>query len=294
MSASTGAPSRLAGLRGVLLMSLAALSFAAMATLIKVVREEAGLGMVIFARGLFGWLLLRAFFLLRCRRPPVPVDRRRLIARAFFGFAGLGTYTWAIQHIELGLASALNQTSPLFVAVLAAFFLGERTPLRVKLFIVAAFSGIVLIVSPDFGSLDLQALIGLSSGLFAGIAYILVRQLRRSDAAETVVLFFCWYSMLFAVPVIFIEGFSMPSLEAILQLFGIGALGMVGQEFLTYAYRHSQATYVSVFLYLTTLTGLLIGWLWWSELPAPRQLMGAGICLCAMCAIGFSQSKAKS
>ena len=77
--------------------------------------------------------------------------------------------------------------TPLFVALLSGSVLREKVDPAVAILVVTAFIGIILIVSPNLSSVDQDALLALGSGFFAAMAYMYVRELRKTDSAATVV-----------------------------------------------------------------------------------------------------------
>ncbi len=263
-----------ARLTGILCMSGAALLFGVMALFVKLSTPTVPTSEVVFFRGAVGaialWLPQRLGWL----HIPPGVDRPRLVWRAVLGMLGIVTYVWAIAHIDLALASALNQSSPVFVAVIAAIFLGERFRWPVYAAVLAAFAGIVLVVSPDLRRVEIAALVGVASAVAAASAYTLVRRLRKTEAPTTIVLWFSSISALLAAPFAAVEAWVWPSPPVWLYLLVVGLAAVTGQLLLTQAYRRAEATVISPFLYLTTLTGLFFGWLFWGEWPQASALLG--------------------
>ena len=84
----------------------------------------------------------------------------------------------------------LQYTAPIFVALLSGRIIAEKVQPSVIGLVITAFAGIVLIVSPNLGSVEPNALLALGSGFFAALAYIYVRELRKTDSATSVVFWF--------------------------------------------------------------------------------------------------------
>jgi drug/metabolite transporter (DMT)-like permease len=57
-------------------------------------------------------------------------------------------YAFALRHIPASLGAVLNSTAPMFGALLAAFFLGERFTLRKGAGCIAGIAGVALVVKP--------------------------------------------------------------------------------------------------------------------------------------------------
>lgn len=82
-----------------------------------------------------------------------PQWRRHWKAYAAIGLVNLAlpslAYAFALRHIPASLGAVLNSTSPIFGALCAAWFLGERLTLRMVAGCVAGFAGVALVVQPD-------------------------------------------------------------------------------------------------------------------------------------------------
>lgn len=279
--------------KGIAAMTLGAVSFATMAALVKVACQDMPSFEVVFFRGLIGFSAVSAWELSRHGRLRAGVDKRRLFFRSLFGFLGLIAYMWAIKYIGLAEAGALNQSSPVFVAVLSVIILRERAPAAVFLFVLTAFVGAVLIVSPDFSRVDWDALIGATSGLTAALAYILVRQLRQTDEPMVIVRWFAGWSALLALPLSIAWGWVWPDTTQLLALLGVGVFGLIGQMMMTFAYRWERAAVVSPFLYVATAGSLFYGWLIWDEFPSTAALIGVGLVVGSSLLIGWLSTRSR-
>jgi drug/metabolite transporter (DMT)-like permease len=277
-------------LRGIFFMLLAAVAFALMSVGLK----QAGLGLgtfqVVFFRSVIAWIILLAW-----ERTQGPVvfgqDWKGLFSRAVFGFGALVLYTWAIKHIDLGLASALNQSSPIFVAVFSGLFLKERVPRAILPLAAFAFVGVCLIVTPDFRSVNSSALVGLASAALAALAYVQVRRLRHSESPSVIVRWFSFWSAAFALPLMLVEGYQQPTVLEWGALALSGLMGLLGQMFMTHAYRCSKAAMVSPFLYFQVLANLALGLVLFNEWPHGNALAGCFVLLLATFAIGRISSQ---
>ena len=264
-------------LHGVAFMIGAAVSFAFFSALVKLIGDDIPLSMIIFSRGAFAWLILVTWERARNGRVTVAVSRRDLVIRSLLGFLGLVMYLWAVTHMELGLSSALNQSSPIFVGVFAFLVLRERPHWSVLLLVLVGFVGATLIVSPDLRAVNIHATIGLASAVVSGLAYTWVRKLRATDRPETIVRWFSGIVGILGVPMMLTSGVVAPSILEVLVLIGLGVFTLSGQLCLTWAYRKGQAAVVSPFIYLAVLITLGAGWAFWAEWPGDAALTGVAL-----------------
>jgi len=185
-------------------------------------------------------------------------DPRTMLLRCTVGLLAMILYFTALGRIPIGQAVTLQYTGPLFVALLSGRILSERVSPEVALLVITAFLGIVLIVSPEIGKVEPDALLALGSGFFAALAYMYVRELRKTDSPATVVF---WFAVFSVAGSIIQSAPDILSLEwktlAVLVGVGIGAGG--GQVGITMAYHKANAAWVSAFSYLTVLVATFYG-----------------------------------
>ena len=185
-------------------------------------------------------------------------DHRTMFLRCLVGLIAMILYFTALGRIPIGQAVTLQYTGPLFVALLSGRILAERVSASVASLVLTAFAGIVLIVSPEVGTVDPNALLALGSGFFAALAYMYVRELRKTDSPATVIFWFAAFSVVgslaqSATHIIELE------LNTIAALIGIGVGAGGGQLGITMAYHKANAAWVSAFSYLTVLVVTFYG-----------------------------------
>src|SRR3954466_1040154 len=110
----------------------ASASFALMALFVKRVSHEIPEGEVVLFRSVMV-LAISAALALRRWRALAGVARGTLLVRGLIGCASMFAYFYAIHHLKLGDAVLLTYLSPLFVSLMAPWFLRERVPKAVWL-----------------------------------------------------------------------------------------------------------------------------------------------------------------
>jgi drug/metabolite transporter (DMT)-like permease len=143
-----------------------------------------------------------------------------------------------------------------------------------------------LIVSPDLDSIDSNALLALGSGLFAGLAYIFVRDLRKTESPSSVVFWFAAFSVLGSM-VQAIPDLSSLSLEMIAALIGIGIGAGGGQVGITMAYHKANAAWVSAFSYLTVIIATIYGIILFDEILTLKIITGGLMIIASGIALVF-------
>ena len=191
-------------------------------------------------------------------------DPKTMLLRCSVGLLAMILYFTALGRIPIGQAVTLQYTGPIFVALLSGRILSERVSPSVAVLVFTSFAGIVLIVSPEVGAVEPDALLALGSGFFAALAYMYVRELRKTDSPATVIFWFA----LFSVAGSLIQ--SAPDLltldsKIIAALLGVGIGAGGGQVGITMAYHKANAAWVSAFSYLTVLVATFYGFVLFHE-----------------------------
>ncbi len=254
-------------------MVLSGISFALMGATVKL-SGDAPLTTKIFFRNLVT-MMVTSSVAFRMHQNPLAAtpNLKRLLLRSFFGLMGVGLYFIALNQLNLAEASLLNKTSPFFVTVFAVIFLKEKFSKAMIPALTLAFIGAVMVIKPRFDITILPAVAGFASGMFAGMAYTLVRSLKGKESPNRIIFFFSFVSTLATLPFLFIYPCSPTKIQW-LALVGTGIFAAGGQYGLTFAYHHARASRISVFTYLHVLFSLVVGYLFWNEQPDGLSIAG--------------------
>lgn len=210
------------------------------------------------------------------------------VRRGLVGFVALATFFYALARLPLSVAMTLNYSSPLFLALLMPWQLGER-PRGVQYATVGlGFVGVLLLLRPwQTPASDLVAgLVGLFSGVMAAFAYIHVRKLGRLHEPEWRTVF--WFALVCgfgAAALTSIDG-GWHAVEAWPQAGLILALGLfatLGQLAMTRAYRTGKTVVVASFAYSTVVFASLLDVLIF-ELEMPIMAW-TGICITVLAGV---------
>ena len=256
----------------VIWMIFGSFCFGTMNALVKWTSDHADVWMIIMIRSAVIAFGVAAFAATRGISLKIN-DKKIMLLRCSLGFLAMILYFTALGRIPIGQAVTLQFTGPIFVALLSGRILAERVSSGVAVLIMTAFVGIVLIISPELGSIEPDALLALGSGFFAALAYMYVRELRKTDSAATVVFWFAAFSVcgstIQAAPDISsLDSTTIASLVGV----GIGAGG--GQIGITMAYQKANAAWISAFSYLTVIVATFYGFAIFGETLTPADWVG--------------------
>lgn len=261
-------------------MVLASFFFSLMSVLVKASGLHLPPQELVFFRSIF----VAAFTLVWIRQKRLPwLGRNRglLFLRGLFGYLALSAFFYTLTHIPIADSVMLQYTNPLFAALLSPLLLKERNTARDWRYFALAFAGLLLIVRPGFSVQAGAAVLGLLGACSSSIAYILVRQLRKTDHELHIILAFPVVSLIFSAAFVY-RNFVLPRGWEWLMLAGIGATTMIAQLFMTRALHLERAARATNASYVAVVFSTLWGMLLWGEVPGWPTVLGGLIVIVAV------------
>ena len=242
------------------------------------------------------------FIVLRLRHALTPVkkgDWPILFAIGFTGyFASFCLQMLGIIRLTGSVSSLLGAMNPIFIPILAAFFLHERiTPAKIAC-VALSMAGVVVIVGVD-GTVDASgALLMLASVFLWSTASIIIRRVSgRYDPMQIALI-----AILCALPLTggwsLIELQSAPcsfTLESVLAVLYMGVLGTaVTHSLWNYSLRVMDASFCSMFYPMQPLVSSILGVLFLHEAVTPGFVIGALMICCGIVAAVISAKPRKA
>jgi drug/metabolite transporter (DMT)-like permease len=217
-----------------------------------------------------------------------------LILRGVFNLLAVFLFYYAIKYTTITNANLLNLTYPVFVAVLSPIFLREYLKRRDWTILAIAGAGIWLIVNPNFTHVNIGDLIGLSGGLAAALAIIMLCFARQSNHTVTVLLVMFIVGTLLSVPTVLAEPWTRFSLKTWLILLGCGLTGVVGQFAITAGFKYLSAFAGSITGMSRVVIAAILGFVFLAEVPTWNVIMGSIILFAAIFCLSVPRKNGNS
>ncbi len=262
-------------------MLLSALGFALMAASVKAV---GGYGIPVMEIVAARAIVSLAISYVDVKRKRISVwghNKPLLIARGAIGAVSLMVIYFAVTTMPLAEATILQYTYPAFTAVLALIFLKERIQIATIICIALSILGLLVMMLPgmdtDTTALPLLSIGAALLGAFgSAAAYVIVRQLSRSEDGSVIIFYF----PLIALPASLIllgDDFVMPGTEALILLIMVGIFTQIGQIGMTKAMSAESAGKATAYAYVQVIFSAILGIMFFSEIPTFWTLMGGGL-----------------
>lgn len=266
---STFAAGLSGNLRGIAWMALSTVAFVTMHAAVRGVSQDMHPFEVAFFRQFFGIVALAPWFI---RYGLAPLRTRRLGmhgVRAFVNVIAMFAFYYALSIVPLAQVSALAFSVPIFTALLAMAFLGERARLRRWAAILFGFSGVFIAFIPDMyetGAPQLGSLLVVLSSFTWAIALIFIKVLGRTESTITITA----YMVLLMTPMSLLPALAVwewPTMGQFGWLLFIGIVGTIGQLTVVQALKEGETHVVMPIDFTKLIWAAGLGFLWFGEIP---------------------------
>ncbi|GAB4291094.1 MAG: DMT family transporter [Coriobacteriia bacterium] len=240
-------------------------------------------------------LVLAIYAVVTRMRLPRLTDLSRL---GVAGFLGITIYHVSLNFGELtvsaGAASLLIAAAPVFTALLAAAFLGERLTTWGWFGIGVAFSGVAAIAVGESGgglAFEPGALLILLAAVSTSAYFVVSKPLLKRYRPLEFTAYAIWAGtvpMLVFAPGLVEQAATAP-LSATMAGIYIGVFpGALAYVSWSRVLSRLPASAVSTFLYIAPVLAIIIAWVWIGEVPAITSLAGGAV---AIAGVAIVQTK---
>jgi drug/metabolite transporter (DMT)-like permease len=257
-------------------MSGAVLSFCAMAIAARELLARMGVFEILAFRTGIALLIVLAVALPAGRQV---LATRRLALHAWRNLTHLGgqwCWVYAIGLLPLATVFAIEFTMPIWVAILAALFLGERLTGGRLTMLALGFAGVLVILRPGLAAVQLGALVALGASRLYAINMIATRQLAATDAPLTVLFWMSVIQTPLAIALA-IPGWVAPVARDASWLLLMGVGSYTAHYCLTRAMRVAEAAVVVPVDFMRLPLIAVVGAVFYAEPFDPAVILGAAM-----------------
>lgn len=183
----------------------------------------------------------------------------------------------ALQYLQLAETSAIAFSVPILIALMSAWFLGERLDARRWAAIVGGFAGVLLVLRPGSHAFHPALLLSVLNALIWASFNLLTRRMAATESPASMQ----WITALAATAMLTplaIPVWRWPADTLSWVLIGLtGLCGGFGHYFVALAHRHAPASMLAPFQYQQIVYMSLLGWAVFGQVPDAMVLAGAAV-----------------
>ncbi len=196
------------------------------------------------------------------------------ITRSVLSIIESGCFVLSFRYLSLADAHSIGSLTPVIVVALSAIILREKVNLKTWIAIFIGFIGVLIIMRPGLSIFDPKSLIPLAAAFFLSLYQIVTRKVSEYDSSETSL----FYT---SVVGIILMSFMMPFFWQPMQSYsyllflGIGIFFSLGIYFQIIALSFAKASVVQPFHYTLILWAIILGYIFYNDLPDLPTVIGA-------------------
>jgi drug/metabolite transporter (DMT)-like permease len=212
------------------------------------------------------------------------------LLRAVLATAEVACFYAAVRYLPLADAMTYYLAGPIYVTVMAAFFLGERVGWRRWSAVLVGFAGVVIALRPTTGSFGWPALIACAGSIIYAVFLIITRTLRGTpDSVMAAWQMACALVFgLIGTPFVYVPIAHWYD-ALLLLLLGVGGTSAI--VCVNRSLKLAPASVVVPYQYMLIVWAILFGYLVFDDVPEWPMLAGAAIIIGAGLFIFFREQK---
>ena len=260
--------------RGAIWILIAGFMTTVQSLMVKQVGDDLHVFQVVFLRCLFGLTILLPLALRSGLSTLKPGRMHLHLMRAGISLTSMACSFYALAHLPLADATAYSFTIPLFMIPIALVMFREKVRWRRWTATAIGFVGVLIMVRPD-GEVHLAVPIALIGAFFTALVMAVIKRLTGSERIITLMTYFTIIASGIAfIPAMLV--WKTPTYWELPLLFGVGLTGTLSQMFAAHGwYAATEATAIAPFDYSRLLYAVILGFIFFSEIPGLNTAAGA-------------------
>jgi drug/metabolite transporter (DMT)-like permease len=272
------------GMQAILLAACAGLTFSMLNALLRLLAKNLPPFETQFLRYSAGLLLLLPLILKNGMAAYKPQNITGQFTRGALHTLALCFWFTALPNIPLANTTAIGFSGPIFIMLGAYIFLKEPMRWERWLATLIGFTGVLVVVGPQFSLTSLSSSVaGSNSGwyhlamlasapLFAA-SFLVTKALTRYESTGTIMVWQAVTVSLLSLPMALLD-WTWPSAWQWAGFLLCGALGTAGHYFLTKSFSKADISSTQSLKFLELVWSALMGWLLFSDVPTLNAIIG--------------------
>jgi len=278
-------------LAGIVWMLVTGLLFVCVTGIVRYLGSDMPAIEAAFIRYAIGLVLVAPMLWRLVRRPPAAGAMKLYAARGLVHGVAVMLWFYAMARVPIAEVTAIGYTSPIFVTIGAAVFLGEKLHARRIAAVAIGFLGTLVILRPGFESISLGQLAQLAAAPLFAISFLLAKKLTDREDPTIIVAMLSLGCTLVLLPGAVIQ-WRAPSTEEVFWLALVAVFATAGHYTLTRAFRAAPITVTQPVGFLQLVWASLLGIVAFGEALDPFVFAGGGVVVAAATYISHREAAA--
>ncbi|MDH5356193.1 MAG: DMT family transporter, partial [Gammaproteobacteria bacterium] len=211
------------------------------------------------------------------------------LLRVLLVIAEVAFFYLAVRELPLADVFLFYLAAPIFVTGLSVVFLGEKVGWPRLIAVSMGFFGVMLIFPPSEAALTIPALIALAGSLSLASMMVLARYLRHSGGFHLIT--YQTTGVALAGSLTLPLGWVMPDVLDFTLLCILGVVATTAHIMLNHAVKVAPASVVMPFQYTSIIWAMILGYIFWNDIPGFAELSGALLIIVSGLIIFYRESR---
>lgn len=250
-----------------------------------------------FLRALFGLIVMLPVIAVGIRqsgwRSYWPKDMRGQWLRGLAHTVATLLFFLALPHLPLADSTAIGFTTPLFILLGAALFLGEKVTRARWLATLVGFGGVLVVLLPHlggFGGGGYWSLVMLAASPAFATSFLLAKVLTRRDRSSVLVVWQALTVSILSLPLA-LAVWEPPTLRQWTIFLFAGLLGSTAHYCINRAMEKVDISALQSVRFLDLIWSSMLGFLMFGNMPAPTALVGGAVIVVAVAAVARYEAR---
>lgn len=252
-----------------------ALWFSIGAVFIKYLSLDLNIFIITFFRNLFALPLISViYYKSKDEKRMTTKSFKSHFLRSFIIFSSMLFWFYTLKSITIPQAVSLSFITPIITTIMAIIFLGEKPGIHRFTALIISFVGMLIIIKPDFESLNLGHLSVLIATFLWAMGNIVTKKMSIKESPKTIVFYLNIFSVLFSIP--FIIFFWQPiSMKNIILLIILANVMNISHFALTKAISLAEVSFLAPFDFVRLIFAAIISYLVFREGVNLESIIGS-------------------
>ncbi len=186
------------------------------------------------------------------------------------------SFVFSVRYLPLANTVAILYIYPFIVALLSPWLLGERAGAAIWFGVVCGFIGILIVMRPDLGVINVGTIAAIMTGGFYAFHIIVTRKLANAAPALVSNTYMALVAIMLIAPLAW-AWWQPVSLNQAGVLFVMGAINAVSHLLIIAAFARASAPALAPFTYSEIVAAVGWGLLFFADIPDAITIVGMAV-----------------
>lgn len=201
------------------------------------------------------------------------------LVRVVFATIEVACFYWALTDMSLADVMTFYLAGPIYVTAMSPFLLGEKVGWRRWAAVLAGFVGVMIALKPTTGAFSPAAFVAIA-GSFSFSLFMVCTRLVRGTSGMVLVTIQNVAALLFGTIVAPFSWVALGWFDGVLLTL-LGVVAMTAYVCINKSLSLAPASVVVPYQYTTILWAIILGYIFFGDIPSTSMLIGAGIIIAA-------------